>query len=106
QGKGNHDGVATGEGSKLPIPNSKEAPSSKLKNRPAFGPDICFSGLVFGIWNFSGAWGLVLGVSLRGGSIRDGCRPCRRLVGHRRFETDNRLPRSGVAQFFARQPFD
>src|SRR5437899_156834 len=27
-----------------------------------------FLGLVFGIWNFSGAWGLVLGVSLSAGA--------------------------------------
>src|SRR6185369_13847828 len=50
--------------SKFQSPNSKEAPSSKLKNRRcSVGNGICFLGLVIEIWNLSGAWGLVLGVS-------------------------------------------
>jgi len=44
-----------------------EAPSSKSDLR-ADGHGICFWGLVFESWNFSGAWGLVLGVSLSGRS--------------------------------------
>jgi len=55
--------------SKFQTPSSKEAPSSKLKtDLRAVCTGICFWGLVFEIWNFSGAWGLVLGVSLSGGS--------------------------------------
>src|SRR5439155_22205245 len=46
-----------------------QAKSSKLKNRCTRRlPLHLFLRLVFEIWNFSGAWGLVLGVSLSGGS--------------------------------------
>src|SRR5213594_1834438 len=41
---------------------------AKLKNRPARRlPRPLFGGLVFEIWNFSGAWELVLRVSLSSG---------------------------------------
>jgi len=53
--------------SKLQAPKKHQTPSSKTDLR-AVCPGICFWGLVFEIWNFSGAWGLVLGVSLNGGS--------------------------------------
>jgi len=44
-------------------PSSKETPSSKLKNRSARRlPRHLILKFVFEIWNFSGAWGLVLGV--------------------------------------------
>src|SRR5436309_12209088 len=48
-------------------PKKHQAPSSKTDLR-AVCPGICFWGLGLEIWNFSGAWGLVLGVSLGGGS--------------------------------------
>jgi len=51
---------------KLQAPKKHQAPSSKTNLR-AVGLGICFSGLVFEIWNFSGGWGLVLGVSPSGG---------------------------------------
>jgi hypothetical protein len=57
--------------SKFQTPSFKEAPSSKLKNRPARRlPRHLIWGLVFEMWSFSGAWGLVLGVSLSGGSVK------------------------------------
>jgi hypothetical protein len=60
---------AQAKSSKFQTPSSKEAPSSKLKNNlRAVCSGICFWGLVLENWNFSGAWGLVLGVSLSGGS--------------------------------------
>src|SRR5256885_1527989 len=56
-------------------PNSREAPSSKLEARAAVWSLELGISLVFGAWflvfrfrNFSGAWGLVLGVSHSGGS--------------------------------------
>src|SRR5438876_9698994 len=52
--------------SKLQAPKKHQAPSSKTDRR-AVCPGICLRGLVFEIWNFSGAWGLGLGVSLSGG---------------------------------------
>src|SRR2546426_12476058 len=52
--------------SKLQAPKKLQAPSSKTNLR-AVGLGICSSGLVFEIWNFSGGWGLVLGVSPSGG---------------------------------------
>ena len=56
---------AQARSSKFQTPSSKESPSSKLKNRPARGlPRYLFFGLVIEIWNFFGAWDLVLGVSL------------------------------------------
>src|SRR5438128_9643268 len=57
---------AQAKSSKFQTPSSNETPSSKLKNRPARrSPRHLIWGLVFEIWNFSGAWGLLLGVSLR-----------------------------------------
>jgi hypothetical protein len=53
--------------SQFQAPKKHQAPSSKTDLR-AGGSGICFWGLVFKIWNFSGAWGLVLGVSHSGGS--------------------------------------
>src|SRR5206468_1801747 len=52
-------------------PSSKEAPSSKLKTpRMPFAPE---PGLGFGIWSFSGACGLALGVSLSDGGYLPRC---------------------------------
>src|SRR6266480_5275491 len=52
-------------------PNTREVPSSKLEARAAVWSLELGISLVFGVWclvfrfrNFSGAWGLVLGVSL------------------------------------------
>jgi len=59
--------------SKLQTPKKHQAPSPKTDLR-ADSPGICFWGLGFELWNFSGAWGLVLGVSLSGGS-KTGMRP-------------------------------
>jgi hypothetical protein len=54
--------------SKLQTPNSKEASSIKLQDQKTdlrtVCPGFCFGSLEFDIWNFSGAWGLGLGVSL------------------------------------------
>src|SRR6266496_31477 len=57
--------------SKFQTPSSKEAPSSKPEARAVvwsleLGISLVFGAwfLVFRFWNFSGAWGLVLGVSL------------------------------------------
>src|SRR5438876_9405948 len=50
---------------KLQAAKKHQAPSSKIRLR-AGCPGIRLWGLVFGIWNFSGAWGLELGVSLSG----------------------------------------
>src|SRR5206468_4166177 len=58
---------AQAKSSKFQTPSSKEAPSSKLKSAP-FAPASVLGVWCFEIWNFSGAWGLVLGVSLGGGS--------------------------------------
>src|SRR6185436_13508615 len=62
-------------GPKHQAPNSREAPSSKLEARAAVWSLELGISLVFGAWflmfrfrDFSGAWGLVLGFSLRGGS--------------------------------------
>src|SRR2546422_2654390 len=59
-------------------PNSREAPSSKLEARAAVWSLELGISLVFGAWflvfrfrDFSGAWGLVLGLSLGGGSITE-----------------------------------
>jgi hypothetical protein len=49
-------------------PSTKEAPSTKLKSRPARPLPRDLTWLVLQIWNFSGVWCLVLGVSLGGGS--------------------------------------
>src|SRR5213596_469808 len=59
--------LATGQ-----TPSSKEEPSSKLKNQPArrLPPASVLGVWCFEIWNFSGAWGLVHGVSLSGGEMR------------------------------------
>src|SRR5882724_9365990 len=46
--------------SKIQAPKKQQAPSSKTCRRL---PRHLFWGLLFEIWNFSGAWGLVLGVS-------------------------------------------
>src|SRR5437667_4731664 len=67
--------------SKFQPPSSREAPSSKLKNRPE-RPGICLWGLVFEIWNFSRAWGLVLGVSLLQNRVAPAVRSVGR--GHRK----------------------
>jgi len=57
--RGNEQNPAGSAGQQLQIP------ISKLKNRSARRwPGICFSGLVFEIWDFPGAWDLVFGVSL------------------------------------------
>src|SRR6185436_16804032 len=56
--------------SKLQAPKKHQAPSSKTDPR-AVGPGICSWGLGLEIWNFSGAWGLVLGVSFNGGEKTD-----------------------------------
>src|SRR6266446_7359021 len=65
---------AQAKSSKFQTPSSKEAPSSKLKNRPARRlPRHLIWGLVFEIWSFTGAWGLVPGVSLRDGSKTKMC---------------------------------
>src|SRR5437667_636182 len=70
---------AQGTSSKFQTPSSKEAPSSKLKNRAARRlPRHLFWGLEIEIWTFSGAWGLVLGVSLSGRSKTE-MRPGRRI---------------------------
>src|SRR5881396_2423821 len=67
---------------KVQTPNTKhqapeklQAPSSKLEARAAVWSLELGISLMFGAWclvfqfrNFSGAWGLVLGVSLSGGS--------------------------------------
>src|SRR6266550_4787188 len=57
------------------VPNSREAPSSKLEARAVVWSFALRISLVFGVWflvfrfrNFSGAWGVVLGVWLRGSS--------------------------------------
>src|SRR5206468_10886349 len=67
--------AVTGSQSKLQTPNTREAPSSKLEARAAVWSLELGISLVFGAWflvfrfrDFSGAWGLVLRVSLRGGS--------------------------------------
>src|SRR5437867_10339385 len=56
---------------KLQIPISKLQRSTKLQaQKPTcapFAPASVFGVWCFEIWNFSGAWGLVLGVSLSGG---------------------------------------
>jgi len=52
---------AQAKSSQFPTPSSKT-------DRRAVCPGICFSGLGLEIWNFSGAWGLLLGVSLSGSS--------------------------------------
>jgi hypothetical protein len=59
--------------SKHQTPNTREAPSSKLEARAVvwsleLGISLVFGAwcLVFQFWNFSGAWGLVLGVLLGG----------------------------------------
>ena len=49
--------------SNLQTPKKLQAPSSTSDLR-AVGPGIWFSGLVFEIWDFPGAWDLVFGVSL------------------------------------------
>src|SRR5438034_34412 len=57
---------------KLQIPISKLQRSTKLQaQKPTcapFAPASVTGVWCFEIWNFSGAWGLVLGVSLAGGS--------------------------------------
>ena len=51
--------------SKLHTPSSHDTLNFNLKNRPPRRlPRPLFWGLVFEIWNFFGAWELVLGVSL------------------------------------------
>src|SRR6266705_2777795 len=68
--------------SKLQAPRKHQAPSSKTDLR-AVCPGICFWGLVFEIWNFFGAWGLVLGISLSAGSkteMRPGLRRARSRI--------------------------
>jgi hypothetical protein len=65
-------GQAQATSSKFQTPSSKEATSSKLKNRLARRlPRHLF--LVFEIWNCFGAWGLALGVSLAGGLTSSVC---------------------------------
>src|SRR5206468_11565800 len=56
--------------SKLQAPKKHQAPSSKTDLR-AVCPGICFWGLGLEIWNFTGAWGLVLGDSLSSGSTTE-----------------------------------
>jgi len=56
---------------KLQIPSSKLQRSTKLQaQKPtcASFARLLFLGFGFELWNLSGAWGLVLGVSLSGGS--------------------------------------
>src|SRR5436190_12585170 len=53
------------------MPSAKEAPSTKTDMR-ADCSGLSFWGLVFEIWTFSGALGLVLEVSLGGGSKNRG----------------------------------
>src|SRR5207249_6898413 len=64
-------------GNKLQIPNSEFQRSTNLQaQKPTcapFAPCICFCGWCFEAWNFSGAWGLVFGVSLGGGSNTEMC---------------------------------
>src|SRR5437667_3539892 len=74
QVKGRHIGHQP-TSSKFQTPNSREAPSSKLEARAAVWSLELGISLVFGAWflvfqfrDFSGAWCLVLGVSLGGGS--------------------------------------
>src|SRR6266702_6859236 len=62
------------QNTKHQAPNSREAPSSKLDARAAVWSLELGISLVFGAWflvfrfrDFTGAWGLVLGVSLSGG---------------------------------------
>src|SRR5213594_1975423 len=66
---------AQAKSTKFQTPNSKEASSSKLEARAAVWSLELGISLVFGAWflvfrfrDFSGAWGLVLGVSLSGSS--------------------------------------
>src|SRR4030095_9173942 len=52
--------------SKLQAPKKHPAPSSKITRAPL--PTSVFGVWWFEIWNFFGAWGLVLGVWIRAGS--------------------------------------
>ena len=55
--------------SNLQAPKKHQAPSSKTELRVVCH-GICFGGLGFEIWNFSGALALVLGVSLGAGRVQ------------------------------------
>jgi hypothetical protein len=59
--------------SKLQTPKKRQAQSSKTDLR-AVCPGIFSLGLWLEIWNFSGAWGLLLGVSLGRGSKTEAAR--------------------------------
>src|SRR6185369_11532156 len=68
---------------KLQTPEKLQAPSSKLEARAAVWSLELGISLVFGSWflvfrfrNFSGAWGLVLGVSLSGTAPIGGAQRC------------------------------
>src|SRR5713101_5279069 len=62
---------AQAKSSKFQTPNSKLQRSTRHQTQKASCAPfagVCFGGSGLEIWNFSGAWALVLGVSLGGGS--------------------------------------